>query len=405
MDIINLTKDLTTKNRVVFNPGLTHYKQDLYILSYRIYKDMKYLNIKEYPTWKEKGHPWKSNWQGINKVGISIVKLPKNNIKKYKIIHNQVLDIEEKPANIISGPEDMRLFKDSNNDIYGLFNMANSESLNFQKSKINRIKGDTRTMYTVKIIINPKTFYIKSSNLKPLCLNHSTGIEKNWSPFVIKNKDYVTNFDFNKSSIHHIYTVKNYSSGICKNNFIKNNVNFFEEIKKKFPTIRFSGGSQSISYNQTQMISIGHIVITIQKQNGSGVSKKKLKVYQSKPKKKIKIKEIKYYYMFFYTFSKNKPFNIKRISNPFQPYTKENYGIFFPTGIVKKGSRFYISYGESDNYVKIFDIKKKDIEKMLKNIKKISLDEYNFVRFLKNGKMKENIILKDNNLKTINYKF
>lgn len=396
-DIINVTEELSTNYRVVFNPGMIIYKDNIFMLSYRIYQDMKYLKINKYPKWKDKGHPWKSNWQGHNKVGVAFIKILPNNLKSYNILHNQVLDIEEKPANIISGPEDMRLFRDDKNNIYGIFNIANSETLSFRKSKINKIKNDTRTIYSVKINVNPKTLYCKSEKIVPLCLEHSTGIEKNWSPFLHKNKKYITNFQFDDSSIHHIYKINSFETGKCDTKKIINYVPFFNIIKRIYPTIRFSGGSQSIKYNNKEYISIGHIVITFTKQIGSGVSQKVLKKYQSKDKQR----QVKYYYMFFYTFDINKPFNILRISQPFQPYTSENYGIFFPTGILKKDKYIYISYGESDNYVKIMKLSIKDVNRMLKKIENITIDNYNFIEFTKTGKMKQNIITQNSKLTTL----
>ena len=86
--------------------------------------------------------------------------------------------------------------------------------------------------------------------------------------------------------------------------------------------------------------------------------------------------------MFFYTQSKNYPFEFLRISHAFTPkISKCDSGVVFPCGLCYDNDNLMISYGESDNQNVIISIPIINVDNMLHDIKKLKTSEYYFENY------------------------
>ena len=119
------------------------------------------------------------------------------------------------------------------------------------------------------------------------------------------------------------------------------------------------GGTQAIEYSPTEYISFFHSNI---------IAKKRTRLY----------------YAGAFTFSKNPPFKILRITDsPFLSPSDANSSfvpkicykwmrgdskVIFPCGLIKNENNFILTYGENDCLSKGIFIKKPEIENLLKGI-------------------------------------
>lgn len=215
-----------------FNPGLVHLSNNIYLLSYRIWIDLKAEYIYKYPEIFDDGSPWISNWSPylkcfdyenlvssetvqMNNYGLSIIMIEENDIK---ILYDQIIKIDY-PYYFI---EDGRLFEDKNGIIRLLFsacslnvdvnivfkNIKNNKTERFMvtveignKNKIlGEIFNDIDHLYNLseyndimKLIKKEGKITHKKPNI--LCpFIHKNGIEKNWSVWTSNEQDYITYF-------------------------------------------------------------------------------------------------------------------------------------------------------------------------------------------------------------------
>ena len=80
-------KGVDSKNIVRFNPSITHYKDNMYLMSYRAFiSKTKLITSPQNP--KDKGGPWQQGWESrFDGTGFAIVKFVK---RKFKIILNML---------------------------------------------------------------------------------------------------------------------------------------------------------------------------------------------------------------------------------------------------------------------------------------------------------------------------
>ena len=188
---INLTDEIKKGNSLLTNDQITIFNSSV-------------LPVKNTNLFLIASRGWYGNirsWDGINFVILSIFN------KKYKKIKQNIIDIDKEILKekkhfsefknkvkvhkqvISEGPEDPRLFY-YQNEIYMLIN------------EIDDIKKDPRRrlMYISKIDIDE--LYYKTPKFT-LCETLSTNFEKNWGPFVYKNKLHML-YDINPLKIYSV---------------------------------------------------------------------------------------------------------------------------------------------------------------------------------------------------------
>ena len=282
------------------------------------------------------------SWSGINFVVLSLF------TKKLKKIRQNILDIDPKIVRdhnlkysdqvgkiiphgekILEGPEDPRLFYHKG-DIYILINELNDKK--------------QRHMFISKIDLESLTYGDKIE----ICKSLSTDFEKNWGPFIYKNK------------LHMIYDINPLKIFEFDEDFkCKMVCNINDKILKKFnesyPDLHFHirNSTNLIDVGKNQYLGMGHGVldykqdVDINKYLIPSIDKSK---YSQSDKDYFK-RFFKLYTGFFYKLDMNSK-EIIEISPFFQlpNYESKQELIFFPTSIYLDDKKFVnISYNVGDN--------------------------------------------------------
>ncbi len=349
-------------NEYAFNPSICHYKNDFYLMSYRLFSRL------------DGKHPWQTNWDygehGFDKTKFCILRIKLGKISIIKIFNTEI-------DNFI----DCRIIKDPkiSNKFICIFNAkVNIKNNFFIGDKTNKlIKLDqvdcfkeqcTLILYREMLIDKDLEFI---GPFKVLCKNLSTKMEKNWSTWFYNGKLFVTygfangpqkNWFKNIAKIDFLNMEPNYLNvEFCYSLNPTENILFdFNMIQEKYPDFIFSLTTPAIeSQKYKHLIAVGHVKI-------------ENKVYSNIHTNKFInfINSIcpfshKYYYaLFFYTFiyeENLKTFKINNISKLFVVEPCE-YSVIFPCGICYVDSYLTISFGDSDKYSKLLFLEEDKIE-------------------------------------------
>jgi polysaccharide pyruvyl transferase WcaK-like protein/predicted GH43/DUF377 family glycosyl hydrolase len=396
--IYNLNKYFDIKlNEYIFNNSIIEYDNH-YIMVYRhiIYKN------------KNKLHPWsawcrsyeQTNKEIINNNKELLVNIKLFNINKYRNDYDNDFFINIS-NNIYEDNKDeidttgLCIFT-KNDDIDKMVMVYNNPFI-FKKynqdSRIYNINNEIYITYNgffkkdddlqVKLLYRKIIFNFKYNNIYmgdeyPL-INKDLYIERK----VEKN----CVFDNNKNVIYDINGIFKYIDN--KKGFIskvviqlKNIIDFYGK-----DNIFFSLGTP-ISYiyinSKKYNISLGHVKVNFKN------IKKNTEFYnflKSVNYKNIKLHGKYIYFMFFYVFDDN--YNITHLSYSFIPTDDNNshfpYLLVFPTGFYKTDNYYLISYGEGDEFSKLFTLKQQDILNLLIPIENIN-DNYKFLFYNVNKK-------------------
>jgi len=338
MKVIDLTSKLPNYDSIIFNPGLIKLSGDKYLIVYRVWIDSRGPRV----------HPWGNrqvprsqiSWDGIDNVGVAVITIDTIN-GKVKVIKSNLIQEDI---------EDTRLFK-VGNTIRMLFTkfVTHPERIRAltsgttPKPEQNISDPDSFMMYTSRI-----NGYLEKDPGVLLCRGHTTNKEKNWVP-IPGNK--VLRFSYKNPGKMAVYKVTNYSKqDNCENKILTEyTVSGIKQMATLCRAIRFSGGSPAISFNATEYIAIGHIVVK---------TREELLPEYTKLKKYSNVHGAGLVYIsYFYTISKQN-YQVMRISNPF---SFGNDAIEFSAGLVKDKGNFIISYGVDDCKVKVAIVPIKDI--------------------------------------------
>lgn len=443
INIIDITEKIRSKyneisNYYCFNNSLTHYKDNYYLMTYRVI----YYNI------KTKIHPWSWWWNGykvfyiehpelIDKVDIF-----SNNKHKKSFGNDNLLNFNNDNCHINFNKHEfdgtgLILLKISDNyDVEIIYNINNifGDDMN-QDARIinvnnthyiiyNRFVNDNGITYVKmfkrKIFINltNNIFYLGKEFIMSDVSNKK--VEKNWILFDNKYMNYNNNmneiYDYdidnnddnisnsnilinnnhnNKNTsndgIDILYSINGSFSIIHDNKIIGYNIKVLSDIIKFYKNeIYFSLSTPCIEYeinNEIMYLSLGHVKINHKIKYGNSPFEKFLFSINYHNNTEIN-KHGKYiYFMFFFVFDKN--YTLKYISNAFIP-TDENkshlpYLLVFPTNITKCNEKYLISYGEGDIKCKLLFLTKQIIDSHLIPIDKIKPETFDFI-FLKNKK-------------------
>lgn len=367
MWIIDLTEQLSKgdkKNYHYFNPGLVHYHNNIYILTYRI---IKYdLPIKYHP-WKiwDNNYKYFKNPQAVmqNKYRNDFGKEIKLEIANRDNIHNLpefdstglaffkfdgykfelIIQIDN-----IFGEEmnqDTRIFNDGKKYYisYNIFEKINNYGfvrMRYRQMKINKnniILSQEKSMFTHKY----------------------KSIEKNCV------------FDTNNNILYHLGRTFDV---IINDELVSTPVPELDRLIEYYgeENIFISMGTPPIKYTDKNYLALGHIKIAYKKLMDKYPVNKFLETINfSNIQKHGKF----IYFMFFYLFNEN--YQITKLSNPFIPSRNMNHLPFllvFPAGLSWINHKIAISYGEGDCRCKLLVLNLEEIEDLL--VDKLDLGFY-----------------------------
>lgn len=444
IDIIDITEKIRSKfneipNYYCFNNSITHYRDNYYLMTYRVI----YYNI------KTKIHPWSWWWNGYKVFYIEhpelIDKVDIFSDNKHKDSNgfDNMLNFKDDSSHInfnnyefdgtglillkITNDHDVEIiyninniFENDMNQDARIINIKNTYYITY-----NRFVNENNTTYVKmfkrKIFINltNNIFYLGKEFIMSNVSNKR--VEKNWILFHNKyindinnmseiydndsndNGDFISNSssnlisnnnnntDTSNDNIDILYGINGNFSIIHNDKIMGYNVKILSDIIKYYKNeIYFSLSTPCIEYeihNETMFLSLGHVKINHKIDYGNSPFEKFLDSINYNNNTKIN-KHGKYiYFMFFFVFDKN--YTLKYISNAFIPSDEHNshlpYLLVFPTNITKYNEKYLISYGEGDIKCKLLFLSKKTIDSHLIPIDKIQPETFNFV-FLKNNK-------------------
>ena len=382
MKIQNITRQLKytvqefkTYPHVRFNPCILHIKNNDYFMCYRLF--IPYFKLKN----DKNPITWKSKWYANVDTTIMV---------KLKYINGKFVVLDEyelTPVNSLNEYQtivDSRLVKDKKNSLFLTFNTWTQDT----NTAVHKGMKDCINTYNCTYIAKSK-LNIKSKKLYKFsypCLNLDIVMpesnrchkgqreEKNWVWWYDHN---------NKENISyfvepHIVFQSN-PSGKCKivGNTTTGNL---KKLSIKYPGLQFMLGTPPISYSDTEYIAVGHAKYNYKKTDILKKSNLKDKILHFNKTCGNPINLI--YMMYFYTFSKKPPYNITRISHAFIPKSHGDYLLAFPMGITNINyNKFVISYGEADKFVKLMDIPRSNIEKILMEYSTLSPEKYKFLLY------------------------
>jgi hypothetical protein len=282
------------------------------------------------------------SWSGINFVIISLFNKELKKIKQNildidpKAVENKKLKFKELKDKVISheesltvGPEDPRLFYHGK-DVYILINELN--------------KKKQRHMFVSKVDIDNLTYGEKIE----ICKSLSTDFEKNWGPFIYKDKLHMI-YDINPLKIFEFDDDFN-----CKLKMSVKDV-LLNKLNKSYPDLQFHirNSTNLIDIGNDKFLGMGHGVLDYK--GNTEINKYLLPSFDSskysKEDKEYFKKFFKLYTGFFYKLDMSKN-EITEISPFFQlpNYESKNELIFFPTSIYLDERKFVnISYNVGDN--------------------------------------------------------
>lgn len=329
---INLSDEISKRDSFLYNKDVTIFNSSI-------------LEIKNSDKLLIASRGWYGNvrsWSGINFVVLSLF------TKDFKKIRQNILDIDPKIVKdpnlkfyeqvgkiiphgekVLVGPEDPRLFYHKN-DIYILINELNDKK--------------QRHMFISKIDLKNLTYGDKIE----ICKSLSTDIEKNWGPFIYKNK------------LHMIYDINPLKIFELDDNFkCKMVCNINDKILNKFsesyPDLHFHirNSTNLINVGKNTYLGMGHGVLDYK--NNTDINKYLIpsfdkSEYSSDDKDYFK-RFYKLYTGFFYKLDMKKK-EIIEISPFFHlpNYESKQELIFFPNSIyLDKKNYVNISYNIGDN--------------------------------------------------------
>jgi len=366
-------------NHVRFNPSIVHIQDNEYLLCYRLFIPYENLKKSKIPI------PWKSKWQNnVDTTVLCKIQLIKNG--KFKVLSEDLLQTEPEMYN--NRILDTRIFKDINNNVSLSFNTWTTNPKGQIRAELKKqCVGNWSCTYIAKSKLTIKHNKIKLSSFKYPCLNLRSVLplsnrchigqreEKNWVFWYTKNNNEMISYFVEP----HIVFQTNKKDNRCKSIAQTSNGNL-SKIKALYGNMNFLLGTPPILYNKNEYIAVGHMKYNYKKSQILKESNLKNKVLHFNkacdPKKPGNL----IYMMYFYTFSTTFPYEIKRIGHSFIPKGHGKYLLTFPMGIANhtNKSKYVLSYGEADQYIKLLTISKKEIENMLLDYNTLRPEEYEF---------------------------
>lgn len=373
MKFHDLTKNisLSTNNYYVFNNSLIHYKDNIFLMSYRVIKYNLNKTI----------HPWKFWTDGYKMVQKDIIENNEHladvyklyNITKYrkKISEDYVVSLDNDIDNINS-----LLYEFDGTGIV----ILKYEDGNFIIEKnINNIfekdmNQDARLQYdNDQLWITYNAFFICSENNKLMVDMCKRQLFINNNFIYMAPEQHLFNFDHKlvekNCTLHNSHVLYEINKNFTvydniNNKFIIGNNDIIKTFKKNNPYCEFSLGTPTISYDGN-FLTAGHMKMEYKKVDNSSF----LDQINFNGNTAFK-KHGKYiYFMFFVLFDNN--YNILKMSDLFIPTDNDRkchlpYLLVFPVGLTLYNDIIFLSYGEGDERTKIIEFSYQEMNKLLK---------------------------------------
>ena len=376
-----------SKNVYTFNPSIAHYRDDLYLCSYRAFvrypqilqKTESYDYTEDYVT--DPNHPWLGGIKGElwwnSEYGYDLTEFVMLKITQAGVV---TLDINYLNSGIINSTQteminpgimngvDGRLLKLSDNKFIISYNVAISD-----KGMIiggGKSCAEKCTLIATRIIqINPVNKSMILGDETILCPSISKNTEKNWSLSRVSDTD--VSLSYSIESSHELYRLKIERDSVsCDEVHISQSAPFFIALKAYYNnqiSISVSTPTIPIGGDPFVRISVGHI-----KYKWADLSiyppGSPLVLFTQKMQRLegLIVHPVAIYLMFLYTFD-YRTGQLLSCSDMFSP--KSNTLLCYPSGLSpcsgSPSGNIIISYGESDSRCKFMSVGQEWIESQL----------------------------------------
>ena len=264
---------------------------------------------------------------------------------------------------------DLRMFKDTKNNIYFTYNRYIKTKNSSSKKILNHdCSRACAFMYISKVVlIDPGLIIIEY--MTPLCMSDELfRIQKNWTMFQLPEDGDNINISvwLNRDDSHQ-FMIFDTTSNTCQTKV----VSVKNKLPYELPTVR-----NKLPYIKDMHISLGTPCVYDHRDNYNiGLGHVKVKSDESSfifPNKQWKSHHNTdrnfEYAMFFYILNENK--EVIGISNFFIPYSDTDYDrkIYFPVGLIIHERMYYISYGQGDKKISLIKISEQIVHQLFDNI-------------------------------------
>jgi hypothetical protein len=372
-------------NVYAFNPSIAHWKDDLYLCTYRQF--VRYPNLFQKSTtdtgipydytrdkFTDPNHPWfgkcrhlRWNYKaggGFDNTRISIIQIDTEK-EEVNLIPSRMY-VENKVVQNIVGQDARLLQINDNKFLLSCNNYFNGVIIKDQTNCPNSCQLISTRIIEVldnyQIIIHPETV---------LCPNISSIIEKNWSFSLInrgKPEAYIA-FSYGLYPIHEVFNVSiEQNQLICRDitPIIKSREdNIFSRLVKFYGEKLFfvSVSTPTVEIEPNIFLGVGHIKF-IHTQITLFPNPSPLYNFYEMYKSSKTMHEIYIYMMFFYAFNIDNG-DIITCSNMFLPPTTGT--LCFPSGLTRKNNSdlIILSYGENDDKCMFLTYTIQELKKLL----------------------------------------
>jgi len=411
--IIDFTKLLKDDDKsIVFNPCITHYRDDLYICCYRYRRGIEDVSdFKEIAknNYANPNHPYRTGWGALNTVDytkFAMLKINTNKIKLVKkynewfndinkpgdilptnynntvynvlvaqtITHNAIKNINMFDSRIVRSPTD--IFFLVGNGHWGI-NPPENTMRESQQSFENRLPCPCTGIYIWPFRIEQSTLKINMLTQQPhlACADWSARTEKNWSFYVTDDNpnDNQLNIQITyqiteKFSGHEWLTMTfntvNYTFSPCTNMVnnrvqlnvysIRKSISFFRLIETIFGEGNFfiSSTTPTIAY-RNELLGVGHVKYVFNNYRNPALDylqNSSIRQFTNTIERYIGNLHYTYIYLFFfYTLDINNR-QLRRFSIFHLP-SLSDFSLVFPTGLTRLENNVY---GEENQYIVSF---------------------------------------------------
>ncbi len=390
-EVIEIDSVLGDNDTFTFNPSISHWKDDLYLCSYRSFKRYNNIDVvnREANPFFEPNHPWlggnnSATWwrtvSGLDATGFSTIRFKD---EKFQNVYNyKNVELFSKDGNIATGYSKLLGVDTRILHLKGDFFIV---SYNKYYKDASRVKTGTCengcfSIATRLLKLSDDKIIFFGENI--MCPQISNTTEKNWSFWTYRGNIF---FSYSLVPKHFFYKVElNLSDGSMncqeyyldgvkqlpfaygKSKYYDRVENYYNSKEKKILHISLSTPSIP-KKNSEAYISVGHVKYL----NGENI-----KLVQNSPlgifynqHTNYKRHPIYDYLMFLYEFN---PYDGKiiRVSDMFLP-SDTDYVLAFPSGIsYDMSGNLLISYGDHDTKSKVCIIGNNFVEKMLYPVEK-----------------------------------
>jgi hypothetical protein len=370
-------KDITrvlakTNNEILLNPSIAHWKDDLFLCSYRVYIRYPGLNTSEYVNdpISNPNHPWlggdkSTTWwqskQGYDQTRLSLLRIRGKSVDKIETYGE------------ISGV-DARLIKIDPDRFVILLNVWIRDK-NIRLKRTDCKKGCM--LIIARVITMTDTNELALSKGLVLCPKRAERIEKNWTCWMSPEGELMVSYGITLN--HEVFRLQVINDKVsCVNiSSIRGRNKFFKNLSKYYRHACFdhfpwctSTSTPAVRMSNGNYLGVGHFKYDYK--HALMRTNKNTYLYRFTEmlrKKKKKFHPRFVYLMFLYEFSATAPYSILRTSDMFIPKSS-NFALAFPAGLTHNpdDNNYIISYGDHDTECWLLFMTERQIDKALREI-------------------------------------